>query len=101
ARTQIIGHTDLPWSSGRDLLGSDETVVDPTVDRRDCEPEHVSCLLHSDKLAAIGVRALASGDLPVRAQAADATRGEAHASGRCAALAIEDARDGVVGVVTR
>ena len=99
ARAEIGGDTDLPRCSGRDLFGGDKPIVDPAMDRRGGDAEELGGLLHSGELALLGTRPFASGDLPVRAQAADTVRGEPQASCSCASLAIEDAGDDGVGVV--
>jgi hypothetical protein len=67
ACAQIVGDTDLPRRSGRDLFGGDEAVVDPAVDSRRGDAEELGRLLHGDELAFGGLRSLAARDLPVRA----------------------------------
>ena len=98
ARAQLVGDADLPRRAGRELLGGDEAIVDPAMHRRRGDAEKLGGLLHGHQFADVGVRALEASDAPMRAQAADAVRREAHPCGGGAPLPIEDPGDHCVGI---
>ena len=49
ARAQLLGDSDLPRSTGRDLLTGDKPVVEPTMDRRRRDAKDIGCLLDVDQ----------------------------------------------------
>src|SRR6266581_5221539 len=86
---QLIGDANAPRSAGRELLASDEAVVEPTVHRGRRDAENVCSAIDVDDLALLlRVGRLETRDLPVRAQAADAAGCEAQAFRAGLALSI-------------
>ncbi len=99
---QLIGDANAPRSAGRELLASDEAVVEPTVHRGRRDAENVCSAIDVDDLALLlRVGRLETRDLPVRAQAADAAGCEAQAFRAGLALSIEDTGDNGIRVVRR
>src|SRR5437773_7877896 len=82
ARTQVVGDADAPRGSRRELVCSDEAVIDPAMDCRRSNIEDLGGLLHADQLSLRQRRGrLEARDAPVSPQAADSIGSEAHAGG--------------------
>jgi len=52
---ELISDPDLPWSTGRDLLTGDESIIEPSVDRGGREAEEGCRLLDVDELSRWGL----------------------------------------------
>ena len=101
ARAQLFAHAYAPGCTGCELLTSDESVVDAAVQRGGRYTEDACRLSHADQLAQRRLgRWLEAGDLPVGPQAANSVGREAQLGGGPAALAVEDAGDDGVGIVS-
>src|SRR5262249_31620124 len=97
---EIVGEPDAPGRTGRDLLASDDAVVDETMNGRRCNAERGRRTFDGQQLTCSGVRIRDEArNLPVRPQAANTIALEAMTARRLAALPIEDAGDHSVGVV--
>ena len=100
AGLELVGEPDAPGRTGRDLLASDDAVVDETMNGRRCDAERGRRTFDGQQLACGGVSLRDEAwDLPVRPQAAHTIALEAIAARRPAALPIEDAGDHSVGIV--
>jgi hypothetical protein len=53
-RDGAMGRVGKARCSGRDLFGGDESIVDPAMDRRRGDAEHLGGLLHGDELSVLG-----------------------------------------------
>src|ERR1700745_1283528 len=99
---ELFGEPDAPGRSGRDLLASDDAVVDETMNGRRCDAERGRRTFDGQQLTGGGVSIRDEArNLPVRPQAANTIALEAMTARRPAALPIEDAGDHSVGVVAR
>ena len=97
---ELVSEPDAPGRTGRDLLASDDAVVDETMNGRRCDAERRRRTFDGQQLTCggVGIRDKAR-NLPVRPQAANTIALEAMTARRPAALPIEDASDHSVGVV--
>src|SRR3982075_2738441 len=100
AGLELVGEPDAPGRTGRDLLASDDAVVDETMNGRRGDAEVGRRTFDGQQLACSGVSIRDEArNLPVRPQAANTIALEAMTARRPAALPIEDAGDHSVGVV--
>src|SRR5215471_964169 len=96
---ELVGEPDAPGRTGRDLLASDDAVVDETMNGRRCDTERGRGTFDGQQLTCSGVSIRDEArNLPVRPQAANTIALEAMTARRPAALPIEDASDHSVGV---
>jgi len=101
ALAQIIGETNPPRSARRELLSSDDALVEPAMNRRGCNAERDRCLFDVQEFTFRRVGwTYETGDVPLPAQTADEVGGEAMTVGALAALTIEDAGDHRVGIMS-
>src|SRR5215218_7201423 len=102
AGAQLVGDADPPGGARGGLLAGDEPVGQPPVHRRGRHPQDLGGLGDGGQLALWrGGGWLVAADAPVMPQALDDRGGKAQAAGAAAALAVEDAGDGGIGVVGR
>src|SRR5215211_753324 len=99
---QLVGDADPPRRARGGLLTGDEPVGQPAVHRGGRHAQQLGRAGDGDQLAVWrGGGWLVAADAPVMPQALHDRGGEAQAAGAAAALAVEDAGDGGVGVVGR
>ena len=101
ARTQLVVDSDAPRRTGCDLLACYEAIIEPAMQGGGREPQCACGLLDGHTLSAryVFVRVEAR-YLPVCAQACYAIGGERQAGSDPAALAIEDAGDDGIGIMS-
>jgi hypothetical protein len=89
---ELVGEPDAPGGTGRDLLASDDAVVDEAMNGRRCDAERGRRTFDGQQLTCSGVSVRDEApDLPVRPQAANTIALEAMTARRPATLPIEDA----------
>src|SRR6476620_3476073 len=69
---ELFGEPDTPWRTGRDLLASDDAVVDETMNGRRCDAERGRRTFDGQQLTCSGVSIWDEArNLPVRPQGAN------------------------------
>ncbi|HKY39828.1 MAG TPA: reverse transcriptase domain-containing protein [Polyangiaceae bacterium] len=101
ARAQLIGDANAPRGAWCELLAGNEAVVEPAMHGGGRDAENLCSTIDGDDLAGLlRLGRLEARNVPVNAQAAHSVGGEAHTLGGDLALAIEDAGDDGIGIVT-
>ena len=98
-RPQFIVDANLPGRTWRDLLAGNESICQPTMDATGVHAQDLRRLANRNELSA-GRRVwrLEPWDTAIASQAPDLIGGEAFASGRLAALTIQNSGDDFVGI---
>src|SRR5712692_3701924 len=97
----LVGETNTPGCTGRQLFARDEAVIQPPMNRARHDVEDSRRLPNRHQVAGrwIGGR-LEPRNIPVAAQASDLVGGETFAGRGLTSLLIQDAGDDLVGVMS-
>lgn len=102
ARTQFLSEPDAPRRTRRDLFCGDKAIVEPAMQGRGRDAERLRRAFYRHALSLARLLSwFEAGDVPVRAQTADAIGSERQPRRRSASLAIENAGDERIGVMHR